>query len=82
MAQVEFVGTLLTLSRAHRIAAVLLQVPHPGGTGLGAETPSEMTARLDGRMKDSLSLITLQMKGIYDVSKPGYEDKGIELRIS
>lgn len=84
MAQVEFVGTFLTLFRAHRIAAVPLQVPHPGETGLGArqETPSEVTARLDERLKDSLSLITLQMKGIYDVSKPGNEDKGIELRIS
>ena len=69
MSQVEFVAILLTLLRSHRIDAV----------ALGKETREEVEGRLDQRFEDSVSLLTLQMDGIYNVKT---EEDGLKLRIS
>ena len=70
MAQVEFVAVFLTLLRQHRIDAVPL---------LG-ETRVEVDERLDMRMQNSFSILTLQMEDVYGV--PETSDKGLMLRLS
>ena len=75
MAQVEFTGILLKLLRKHRIEAVSLTTPSGE-----LETRAQVESRLDARMEDSLSLLTLQMSGVYDVEDS--EDKGLKLRLS
>lgn len=62
MAQVEFTAIFLTLFRRHRIEAVRLTIDGK------EETTSQLHARLDALMKDSISILTLQMKGVYDVN--------------
>ena len=69
MAQVEFVGIFLTLLRQHRFEAV----------PLAGESRADVEKRLDTRMRDSISILTLQMKDVYDVSGP---EKGLMLRLS
>jgi hypothetical protein len=44
------------------------------------ETRTEVESRLDARMRDSISLLTLQMNDIYDVEEG--KDKGLKLRLS
>jgi cytochrome P450 len=59
MAQVEFVGIFLTLFRRHRVEVVRLRG--------GEESLREMEERLDELMRESISVLTLQMEGVYDV---------------
>jgi hypothetical protein len=75
MAQVEFTAIFLKLFHRHRIEVVPLKT----ATG-DLETRTEVESRLDARMRDSISLLTLQMNGIYDVE--GGKDKGLKLRLS
>ena len=70
MAQVEFVGIFLTLLRQHKVEAV----------SINGESRAEVEKRLEMRMKDSISILTLQMKDVYDVS--GGKDMGLTLRLS
>lgn len=69
MAQVEFVAIFLKLLQHHRIDAVLLD----------GETRADVDNRLDMRMKNSISILTLQMEDVYDVSDTS--DKGLTLRL-
>lgn len=71
MAQVEFTSIFLTLFRKNRVDAAPLSA---------AETRKEIEERLDARMKDSMSLLTLQMNDIYNMS--GDEEKGLKLKVS
>jgi cytochrome P450 len=84
MAQVEFTAIFLTLFRRHRIEIV----PLKDGNGR-EETRGEVNARLDALMRDSISVLTLQMVGVYDVGvgeggKVGEEagPKGLPIRFS
>jgi len=70
MAQVEFTAIFLTLFRRHRIEAVSATIDGR------EETEAEKNARLDALMGDSISILTLQMQGIYDVG----EEKGVRVR--
>jgi cytochrome P450 len=76
MAQVEFTAIFLTLFRRHRIEVVPLVVDGQ------EETTAQTNARLDALMKDSISVLTLQMKGVYDVSDGRGNDKGLKVRFS
>ncbi|KAK4542300.1 hypothetical protein LTR36_006953 [Oleoguttula mirabilis] len=67
MAQVEFTAVILALLRRNRIEAV----------PLSGESTEQVNSRLDALMKDSISILTLQMNGVYDVD----EDKGLRLRM-
>ena len=66
MAQVEFTAIFLTLFRRHRIEVV----PMKDGNGR-EETREEVNSRLDALMRDSISVLTLQMVGVYDVEVDG-----------
>lgn len=68
MAQVEFTSIFLTLFRKYRLEAV----PEKG------ESREELEARLDARMQESFSILTLQMQDVYNVD----EEKGIRLKLS
>lgn len=70
MAQVEFAAIFLKLFQKQRIEAVMLE----------GETSEEVEKRLDGRMRDSLAILTLQMNDVYDVEEG--EGKGLKLRLS
>lgn len=75
MAQVEFTAIFLKLFYKHRIEAVPLK------TGSGKlETRTQVEHRLDARMRDSISMLTLQMNDIYDIEKG--KDMGLKLRLS
>jgi len=73
MAQVEFTAILLTLFRRNRIEAVPLSVDGR------QERLSEMNTRLDALMKDSMSVLTLQMRGVYDANEG--DGKGLKIRL-
>ena len=73
MAQVEFTAIFLTLFRRHRIEAVPLTVSGR------AETEDEINARLDALMEDSMSILTLQMKGVYEANEG--DGKGLNIRL-
>jgi cytochrome P450 len=83
MAQVEFTAIFLTLFRRHRIEVVPLRVRDGG---LREETREEVNARLDALMRDSISVLTLQMVGVYDVGagdgERGEGVKGLPVRFS
>lgn len=68
MAQVEFSAVILALLRRNRVEAV----PLPG------ESVDQVNSRLDALMKNSISILTLQMDGVYDAT----EDKGLRMRLS
>lgn len=68
-AQVEFVTVFLTILRQHKISTVALE----------NESRADVERRLDTRIKDSISILTLQMNGVYDVSDS--KDKGLMLRL-
>jgi len=70
MAQVEFTAVIIALLRKHRVDAV----PKVG------ESRAETEARLDARMKKSISILTLQMEGVYDIEAGS--DKGLNMRLS
>lgn len=74
MAQVEFAAIFLRLFQAHRVEAVPL-VKETGAV----ETTEELEKRLDGRMKNSISLLTLQMNDVYDVAEG--DERGLKLRL-
>lgn len=74
MAQVEFAAIFLRLFQAHRVEAVPL-VKEAGAV----ETTEELERRLDGRMKNSISLLTLQMNDVYDVAEG--DERGLKLRL-
>lgn len=77
MAQVEFTAIFMTLFRRHRIEAVPLTI---NGR---AESRSEVDARLDASMKDSISILTLQMQNVYDVTDDEVDDgKGLRVRLT
>lgn len=69
MAQVEFVAIFLTLLKQHRIEAV----PLVGESGVAVEK------RLDARMKNSISILTLQMNNVYDVLEK--DERGLMMRL-
>ncbi|KAF4625603.1 hypothetical protein G7Y89_g12562 [Cudoniella acicularis] len=75
MAQVEFTAIFLELFHKHRIEAV----PLKGASG-DLETRVQLESRLDARMRDSISVLTLQMNGVYNVKDS--QDKGLKLRLS
>lgn len=70
MAQVEFAAIFLTMLRRHRIDAVAA----PG------ESREEVDAKLSKRMSDSISILTTQMKDVYDVAEG--DENGLSLSIS
>ena len=69
MAQVEFTAVFLTLLRRHRIEAVAEE----------GETRGMVEQRLERTMRDSMSVLTITMKGVYDV-KEG-EGRGLKLAV-
>jgi cytochrome P450 len=75
MAQVEFTAIFLQLFHKHRIEAV----PLKDASGK-LETTAQVGSRLDARMEDSISVLTLQMNDVYDVGDS--QDKGLKLRLS
>jgi cytochrome P450 len=76
MAQVEFTAIFLTLFRRHRIEAVPLEIDGC------METSTELNARLNTLMSDSISMLTLMMQGVYDVGKEEIPNKGLKIRFS
>jgi len=68
MAKVEFSAVMLTLLRRSRLEAVALE----------GEERADTHRRLDARMRDSMSVLTLQMNGVYDVGEGG---QGLALRV-
>lgn len=70
MAQVEFMSIFLKLLRKSRIEAVPLYE---------GETKEQIERRLDGEMKDSISILTLQMRNVYN-RKEG-DGQGIQVRL-
>lgn len=76
MAQVEFTSIFLTLFRRHRIEAVPLAIDGR------EESRAELDGRLDELMKDSISILTLQMQGVYGVSENKVDEKGLKIRFS
>ena len=69
MAQVEFTAIFLTLLRQHRIDAVPME----------GETRDETDKRLDETMHNSMSILTMTMKDVYDV--PADSEKGLKLAL-
>lgn len=76
MAQVEFTAIFLTLFRRHRIEVIPLKIDGH------EETREQLDARLDALMKDSISILTLQMQGVYDVDDSAGGAKGLKMRFS
>ncbi|KAJ4396801.1 hypothetical protein N0V93_001023 [Gnomoniopsis smithogilvyi] len=74
MAQVEFTAIFLRLFQAHRVEAVPL-VKENGAV----ETIEEVEKRLEGRLKNSISILTLQMNDVYDVAEG--DERGLKLRL-
>lgn len=68
MAQIEFMGVMLTLLRRHRIQAVPLE----------GEDHDDINRRLDARLQDSDSTVVMVMNGIYNPK----EGEGLSIRIS
>ncbi|KYG41897.1 hypothetical protein M433DRAFT_7589 [Acidomyces richmondensis BFW] len=66
MAQVEFTAVMLTLLKRHRVEA----------SPLDGESEDDVNERLDAQMRKSVSVLTLEMDGIYDAT----EDNGLRLR--
>lgn len=69
MAQVEFVAVMLMLLRHHRVEAV----PLPG------EDRAAVERRLEAQIQNSISKLTLEMVGVYDVAD---SEQGFKLRLS
>lgn len=69
MAQVEFTAIFITLLRRYRVEAVLKE----------GETRKVIEKRLDEQIKDSISVVTLQMNGVYDV--PADAANGLRLKL-
>lgn len=69
MAQVEFAAVVLTLLHRHRVEAVPV---------FGGESPRQVEDRLEAQLNDSMSILTLQMNGVYDAGEKG----GLPLRLS
>ncbi|KAK4501848.1 hypothetical protein PRZ48_007657 [Zasmidium cellare] len=67
MAQVEFVSIFLRLFGEFRLEAVASE----------GETRAQVGERLDARMAESFSILTLQMKDLYNVE----EEKGVGVRL-
>ncbi|KAI5365151.1 Putative cytochrome P450 [Septoria linicola] len=72
MAQVEFSSIFLTLFRRCRIQAVAKR--KPGGE---LENEREVETRLDNSMEDSIAILTLQMRNVYNQK----EGEGIQVRL-
>lgn len=70
MAQVEFTSIFLKLLRKNRIEAVPL---------FEGESKGQIERRLDAEMEDSISILTLQMRNVYN-RKEG-DGKGIQVRL-
>lgn len=68
MAQVEFTAVILTVLRHSRIEAVSLK----------GEGRTQTEDRLDNVMKKSISVLTTQMDGVYDITSA---DTGLNLRL-
>ncbi|KAM3417235.1 hypothetical protein BST61_g5494 [Cercospora zeina] len=76
MAQVEFVSIFVTLFRRYRVEAVSERRGESGEW----ESKEEVRERLERRLKDSESILTLQMRGIYGV-KDDEGKEGLALRL-
>lgn len=76
MAQVEFTATFLTLFRRHRIEVMPMKI---NGRD---ESQAELKARLDTMLMKSISVMTLQMEGVYDVKEKVGEGKALTVRFS
>ncbi|RYP34305.1 hypothetical protein DL767_004299 [Monosporascus sp. MG133] len=68
MAQVEFTAVILTLLHEHRVDPV----------PVGEESREQMDERLEAKLNDNMSVLTLQMNGVYDVGENG----GVPIRLS
>ncbi|KAK4897815.1 hypothetical protein LTR27_004587 [Elasticomyces elasticus] len=68
MAKVEFSAVMLTLLRRSRLEAVSLK----------GESREQTDRRLDARMRDSMSILTLQMNNVYDMAD---SEKALKLRM-
>jgi hypothetical protein len=68
MAKVEFSAVMLTLLRRSRLEAVSLE----------GESREQTDRRLDARMRDSMSILTLQMNNVYDMAD---SEKALKLRM-
>jgi cytochrome P450 len=78
MAQVEFTTIFLRLLSVCRIEAEPLDVPDDDH--VRKETRTEINKRLDAQIRDSISLLTLQMNGIYNVDEA--KGEGLKLRLT
>ncbi|PIA91796.1 hypothetical protein CB0940_09194 [Cercospora beticola] len=76
MAQVEFVSIFVTLFRRYRVEAV----PEKKSDSGEWESKEEVRVRLERKMKDSESILTLQMRGIYGVKDENGKE-GLALRL-
>ena len=68
MAKVEFSAVMMTLLRHGRLEAVALE----------GEDRTQTDRRLDARMRNSMSILTLQMNDVYDVP---HGEPGLPLRV-
>lgn len=78
MAQVEFVTIFLHILATCRIEAVPLDIPENGT--LRQETREEINARLDKHVRNSTSLLALQMDGVYNVDES--KGEGLKLKLT
>lgn len=71
MAQVEFTAAVVTLLRHHRVDPVI-----PVGM-----TREDVNKRLDAQIKDRQSIVTLEMKNVYNID-PTDTEKGLRLQFT
>jgi cytochrome P450 len=70
MAQVEFVAIFLTLLKDYQVEAAMVD----------GESKEASVENLEKRMQDSISLLTLQMRDVYDITET--DPAGLKLRFS
>ena len=71
MAQVEFTAIFMTLLRKFRVDASMNE----------GMTRADIDKVLDAQILDSMSVVTLQMNGVYDVDAK-HATKGLRLQLS
>jgi cytochrome P450 len=78
MAQVEFTTIFLRLLSVCRIEAEPLDISFDGA--MRKESREEIDGRLDAQIRNSISLLTLQMNGVYNVDDA--KGEGLKLRLT